>query len=80
MAQIILTQEEREALTTIPRNISDEDLLTFCAFDEEDILNIRYNHKGISNMIGYAVQLFHLRYLAGAIQKTPISRLKSLIS
>ena len=69
MGQIILTQEEREELTTIPRNISDEDLLTFCAFDEEDILNIRYNHKGISNMIGYAVQLFHLRYLGWSYTK-----------
>lgn len=69
MAQIILTQEERKEITCISQNISDEDLLTFCAFDEEDMHNI-INHKGISNMIGYAIQLFHLRYLGWSYTKS----------
>ena len=62
MAQIILTTEERKELTTIPYNISEEILLTYCAFDEEDIKNIVGNHKDLYNRIGYAVQLFHMRY------------------
>ena len=47
MAQIILTTEERKELTTIPYNISEEILLTYCAFDEEDIKNIVGNHKDL---------------------------------
>ncbi len=63
MAQIILTLEQRKEITTVPYNISDDDLLTYCAFDEEDIKNITNGHKDLCNRIGYAVQLFHLRYL-----------------
>ena len=63
MAQIILTSEQRREITTIPYNISDDDLLTYCAFDEDDIRNITNGHKDLCNRIGYAVQLFHLRYL-----------------
>ena len=60
MAQIILTQEERKEITCISQNISDEDLLTFCAFDEEDMHNI-INHKGISNMINNIMHILFIK-------------------
>ena len=63
MAQIILTDEERKELTYIPHNITDEILLTYCAFDEDDIKNITSNRYDIYSKIGYAVQLFYIRYL-----------------
>lgn len=47
MAQIILTSEQRREITTIPYNISDDDLLTYCAFDEDDIRNITNGHKDL---------------------------------
>lgn len=62
MAQIILTQEERKDLTQIPHYITDEELNSYCSFDEIDIRNIN-SHKDFYNRMGYAVQLFHIRYL-----------------
>ena len=62
MAQIILTQEERNDLTQIPHYITDEELKSYCLFDEIDIQNIN-THKEFYNRMGYAVQLFHIRYL-----------------
>jgi len=58
MAQIILTSEQRREITTIPYNISDDDLLTYCAFDEDDIRNITNGHKDLwisSNLLGIGI-------------------------
>lgn len=63
MSQIILTEAERRELTQIPHYMSDDDFQTFCSFDEEDIHNIVDKHRDLYNKLGYAVQLFHIRYL-----------------
>lgn len=60
--QIVLTLEQRKELTTIPDNITDDDLMTFCVFDETDRKNILGLRREFYGSIGYAVQLFCLRY------------------
>lgn len=52
MSQIILTEAERRDITQIPHYISDDDLLSFCAFDEEDMHNIVDRHKDLYNRLG----------------------------
>lgn len=40
--------------------------MTYCAFDEEDRVLIVEKHRELYNRIGFAVQLFHIRYLGWA--------------
>lgn len=66
MSRIILTEDQKKEICTIPNNISDETLMTYCAFDEEDRVLIVEKHRELYNRIGFAVQLFHIRYLGWA--------------
>lgn len=70
MSQIILTEDQKKELEAIPYNISDETLMTYCAFDEEDRRLITERHREYYNKIGFAVQLFHIRYLGWAYDHT----------
>lgn len=51
---IILSQEQRKELTTIPENISDYVMAKYYTLSEEDIYHIQ-THRRDTNKLGFAI-------------------------
>ena len=58
---IILSQEQRKELTTIPENISDYVMAKYYTLSEEDIYHIQ-THRRDTNKLGFAIQLCCIKY------------------
>lgn len=58
---IILSQEQRKELTTIPENISDYVMAKYYTLSEEDIYHI-HTHRRDTNKLGFAIQLCCIKY------------------
>lgn len=68
-APIILSHSEREEMTSISSNISDEELMSRYIFSQQDIENIQ-SHRMVQNRIGFAVQLCYLRHPGWSLTQT----------
>lgn len=58
---IILSQEQRKELTTIPESISDYVMAKYYTLSKEDINHIQ-SHRRDTNRLGFAIQLCCLKY------------------
>ncbi|MDC8756897.1 DUF4158 domain-containing protein [Janthinobacterium fluminis] len=55
----ILSATERESLLALPD--ANDELIRLCTFNDADLSRIR-QHRGAANRLGFAVQLYYMRY------------------
>ena len=66
----VLTPEQRLQLTTLPADISAEDLVRYYTLSSDDLAFIN-RHHGTYNWLGIALQLCVLRYPGRTLTELP---------
>ena len=62
MTRILFTSFERQMLNEFPKEISNEDIITFFTLSDEDLKIIKKRRRP-HNQLGFAIQICSLRYL-----------------